>query len=190
MNNMTPNQLMVDAMFGKLGKVLRMLGLDTLLADPKWDDSVVIQRALAGKCHLFTRDKELYHRYKAKSKIPAYNQVKSCYIHTLDPVEQLIAVFQSLELNIQDFLWSGDDSLPFEPRCSICNGLLLHVPKQEIIDKIQEGTAKHYDHFWRCLNQTCEKIYWRGRHWGEIQQRLHKVQEYLQNPQGKILYQC
>jgi uncharacterized protein with PIN domain len=182
--------LMVDAMFGKLGKVLRMLGLDTLLADTKWDDSVVIQQALEGNCHLFTRDKELYLRYKSKTKIPTYAKLKSCYLNSLDPVEQLIAVFQSLQLDIQDFLWIGENPLPFEPRCSICNSNLMHVPKEEIIEKIQEGTAKHFDYFWRCLNPICEKIYWRGRHWGEIQQRLNKVQEYLQNPKDKLLYQC
>ena len=54
--------LLVDAMFGKLGRFLRILGIDTLIGDSAWSDTQLLAQARATNRVLITRDSAFYQR--------------------------------------------------------------------------------------------------------------------------------
>ncbi|MHA1584385.1 MAG: Mut7-C RNAse domain-containing protein [Promethearchaeota archaeon] len=57
-------RIIVDAMFGKLGRFLRILGFDVLLADSSWEDSRIMDLALRTKRILYTRDYPFYQVFR------------------------------------------------------------------------------------------------------------------------------
>jgi hypothetical protein len=52
-------------------------------------------------------------------------------------------------------------------RCTRCNGLTTPVPKEEVLDRLQPNTRRHYEVFWRCT--VCGQVYWRGSHVARMQ---------------------
>ena len=53
-------EIYVDAMFGKLGNFLRILGFDTKIADPNLSDKEIFQQVISSNRMLITRDYEFY----------------------------------------------------------------------------------------------------------------------------------
>ncbi len=183
-------QFLADAMFGKLGSWLRMFGFDVLKVRNQWDDSYVIEIARDQHCHLLTRDHELYLRYKSQIRKKSLFPLVSCYI-PYDTIEyQLAGFFACFQLNPKDFLWNNPEDLPFSPRCSKCNGLIVPVEKNKILKDIPQKTALHFNRYWRCSNPECHKIYWRGSHWGEISLTLQKSINILTQKDQKTLFEC
>lgn len=62
---------------------------------------------------------------------------------------------------------------PFR-RCLDCNGEVTAVAKEDVLERLEPKTRRHFDNFWRC--RGCRRIYWQGSHY-ERMQRL--VQELL-----------
>jgi uncharacterized protein with PIN domain len=70
-----------------------------------------------------------------------------------------------------DVWWSSDEVIrqldlqqrlaPFT-RCVRCNGRLVAVTKDEVIDHLEPLTRRYYDDFSRCAE--CGRIYWPGSH--------------------------
>jgi uncharacterized protein with PIN domain len=58
-------------------------------------------------------------------------------------------------------------------RCAHCNGLLMAVPKAEVIDRLEPKTRLYYKDFKICAD--CEQIYWKGSHF----ERMEKFFESL-----------
>lgn len=88
-----------DAMLGKLGRWLRMLGYDTLIANKTTNDTIILLISRAEGRYLLTRDKELG-KY-------------GVYIRSQHLTEQLFQVFSLFRLNMKP------------PRCPLCNSELV-----------------------------------------------------------------
>jgi uncharacterized protein with PIN domain len=62
-------------------------------------------------------------------------------------------------------------------RCIPCNGQLVPVNKEAILDRLEPLTKKYYDSFHIC--EQCDKIYWPGSHQEKIDAFVRKVLEAL-----------
>ena len=51
------------------------------------------------------------------------------------------------------------------------------VSKKEVLNKVPSGTLKRYEMFWVCTG--CEKVYWRGSHWKNINTTLAKAKKIM-----------
>ena len=140
-------RFVVDVNLGKLAQKLRLLGFDTYYRNDL-HDSEIIDISLLEHRIILTRDigvlrhKRVTHGYWVRSD---------------DPSIQLKEVVQRLQLQ--------NSFQPFT-RCSICNGLVQEVVKEQVKDRLPEDTYRYYDHFLEC--QSCGKLYWKGSHYERI----------------------
>lgn len=138
-----PVQFIVDVNLGKLAKLLRLLGFDSLYCN-HFQDSVIVATAVAEQRIILTRDRHLLF---AKQIEHGY------WIRAVEAKKQAHEVLNHFELHaaIQPF-----------SRCLTCNGLLAAVPKASIIEQLEPKTKQYYDTFYQCT--LCQKIYWEGSH--------------------------
>ena len=142
-------RFIADAHLGRLARYLRFLGYDTLYRNA-WSDRELVAIAAQQQRILLTRDRAaLMHRALTHG----------CYLRDDDPLAQLAALAQRLDL-------AADGKR--RSRCMLCNEPLHAVKKEEIADRLLPATRANHEQFWQC--QACERIYWRGSHW----QRLHR----------------
>jgi uncharacterized protein with PIN domain len=144
-------------MLGSLSRWLRMLGYEVKYYTDVIDE-MVLNIAKHENRVLLTRDLNLFR--KAKSKRIVVFFVEGC-----SEAEQLASI--SERFNIRLYV---DGSLS---RCPICDSPLESLEKTCVRDKIPPGTLQNFKKFWGC--NSCEKIYWRGRHWNSINKTLEKA---------------
>ncbi len=172
----------VDAMLGKLGRYLRLLGFDTLIADEITKDHQILCKTIKEERILITRDKELYsitkREYQEKAKDLPDNHL---LIKNDDLVCQLATFFIHFDINVDQYTWKGKD-IPFvKSRCTKCNAEIEEVEKTEILEEIHQRTAKHYDLFFRCQNEQCKQVYWIGKaHWKNIVKTIKRAKEKME----------
>lgn len=144
-------RFIVDVNVGRLAKLLRIGGFDTLY-DPKWGDSTLADKACAEERILLTRDRELLKRNAV---------IWGHLVRSSDPWDQFgeVVVFFGLQAKIDLFT-----------RCPKCNDLLEPVEKEHILDRIEPLTRLMYDTFTRC--PRCGQIYWRGSHHSRIREKM------------------
>jgi hypothetical protein len=150
-------RFILDVHLGRLAEYLRLLGFDTLYRND-YDDPELAQVAGREERILLTRDLGLL-----KRSLVLYG----AYVRATDPQQQVIEV-----LGRFDFF---DKIAPFR-RCSRCNGLLQSVTKEEILAQLQPATQRQHDEFQRC--QGCGQIYWKGSHFGRMQQFIARIQQH------------
>ncbi len=125
-----------DAMLGKLGRWLRMLGYDTLIANKDTDDTIILLVCRIEKRYLLTRDKDLG-RY-------------GIYIRSQNLTEQLSQVFSLFGLDIKP------------SRCPLCNSELIPAEhplgfKDTLFCPLCQKYYWKGSH-WRKIIKTLEKI--------------------------------
>lgn len=167
-------RFLTDAMFGKLGIYLRLLGFDTAQADNSLKDDQVWAQAVQENRILLTRDKGFYSRVKDQSKDQPFP--KAIFLDSKSITQQLVLLFRMLSLNIQ--LLDQDRPSAYA-RCSVCNSPLIQVDKNTILEQIPEGTIAQFQDFWECSNPLCHHIFWIGRHWVQIQKIFAQVKVQL-----------
>ncbi len=154
-----PPRFILDNHLGKLARLMRLLGFDTLYPREHLDDSELAQIAHDESRVMLTRDRGLLMR----------NLVTHGYcLRTTDTEAQLTAVLHRFRLHEYIRPWT---------RCLSCNGRLQTVPKGQIEHRLQPKTRLHYDEFREC--QACGQIYWKGSHFHNLQQvveRFHNQQ--------------
>jgi uncharacterized protein with PIN domain len=146
----------VDVNVGKLALHLRALGFDTVYeSDTK--DGKLAGIAYSQKRILLTRDTSLL-----KRKIVMHGYL----LRSQNPTMQLIEVVHLYDL-----------SNKIEPlsRCIPCNGLLVPVSKETILDRLEPLTKKYYESFHIC--EQCDKIYWPGSHQEKLVAFIQEVLE-------------
>ncbi|MBK7364258.1 MAG: Mut7-C ubiquitin/RNAse domain-containing protein [Nitrosomonas sp.] len=138
-----PVRFIVDVNLGKLAKLLRLLGFDSLYCN-HFQDSAIVATAVAEQRIILTRDRRLLF---AKQIEHGY------WVRAVEAKKQTHEVLDHFELHtaIQPF-----------SRCLTCNGLLAAVPKASIIEQLEPKTKQYYDTFYQCT--LCQKIYWEGSH--------------------------
>jgi len=139
---------------GRLAKWLRILGFDAAYFREDNKSSFVIT-ALREDRVVLTRNKILL-----KDKA-----LKSLFIKSEILDEQIKQVLQACEINFSD--------CEMFTRCIICNEELNDIEKKEAMPKVPKYVYETQNEFCQC--PKCERIYWQGTHWGNVQEILEKV---------------
>src|SRR5215217_2077061 len=136
-------KFILDVHLGKLARLLRLLGFDTLYQND-YTDKTIAALANGDDRIVLTRDIGLL---KHKS-------IKSGYwLRSQQPIKQLDEVLYRFDLK--------NKIAPFK-RCMVCNGMIEIVKKESVIDQLQTNTAAWFNEFYQC--RSCKKIYWKGSH--------------------------
>ncbi|VXB05858.1 Mut7-C RNAse domain-containing protein [Massilia sp. 9I] len=136
-------RFVADAHLGGLARLLRMAGYDTLYDNGYHDDE--IERIAREEARvLLSRDRELLKRRSVEH---------GCYLHALDPAQQLRELFARLRL--------GGAMRPFS-LCLHCNLPLRQVEKAEVLDRLPPRVAETHTEFTTC--DHCGRVYWKGSH--------------------------
>ncbi len=152
LNKLRPKPLretkfIADVHLGKLARYLRIFGFDTFY-ETDLDDHKIVEISKAEKRIVLTRDINLLKHGKLTHGIWIRNQ---------NSKKQLAEVIQRLQL---------ESKISFPSRCSLCNGELQKVQKNEISGRLLPLTKEHYNEFYLC--PQCDKLYWKGSHYDKI----------------------
>jgi len=158
-NRLRPDPLRVtkfvlDVHLGKLCKYLRMLGFDTYYRNDL-DDDEIVNISKAEQRIILTRDIGILkngavtHGYWVRSK---------------DSREQITEVIRHFDLKHQ--------IRPFY-RCTVCNGLVNKVNKDEINNLLKSNTKKFFDNFYQC--SACKRVYWEGSHYENMRGFINEI---------------
>lgn len=140
-----------DSHLGGLSRLLRMAGFDTLY-DNHYHDSDIQAIALREDRVVLTRDRELLKRRAIGH---------GCYVHALEPAEQLREVAQRFDL--------ARAARPFS-LCLHCNAPLRPVDKAAVRNRVPEMAWSRHDRFTTC--DVCQRVFWAGTHWQRMQRLL------------------
>ncbi len=148
------SKFILDVHLGKLARLLRMLGFDTIYKND-YDDMEIIKTALEGKRIILTRDRGIL-----KNSAVTHG----CFVKHTKPIDQIKEIIGRLDLygRIQPFF-----------RCIECNGIFEPVEKEKVIDCLLPKTARYFDEFHQCVR--CEKIYWKGSHYKKMKEKIEEI---------------
>ena len=156
-------KFLTDSMFGRLTRLLRIFGYDTVYANDLEDhfkvspvsDDLLLKYALEHDRIVITRDYPFFKK----------NKKKIIYLKGEGVYHYLFELKKKLQLEYDFTLQKA--------RCSICNSCLKKVKdKKEIINDVKAHTFKYYNEFYQCTNEDCRKIYWEGTHIDKIRKQL------------------
>jgi uncharacterized protein with PIN domain len=154
-NSSLDKRFVADEMVGKLARLMRMLGFDTVYFK-EISDRRLIEISLSEKRTILTRDTKLIQRVLVKDYV---------LIESDDPEIQLQELLQKLNIS--------PDRAQFLTRCLDCNSLLVDIEKEEIKGKVWPYTYATHDKFKIC--PACGKIYWEGDHVRAMRKRLERL---------------
>lgn len=141
------HRFLVDINVARLAGLLRLAGFDTDSVQD-WKRTPA-KREIARQCSdsgriLLSRDKELLkHREVGCGRL----------VRAQHPTAQLYEIVNLFGLH--------SELAPFS-RCLRCNGMLIEVDKQSVLERLEPLTKKYYFSFRRC--ESCAQIYWKGSH--------------------------
>ncbi len=141
-------RFVADNHLGRLARLLRLLGLDTLY-ERDWTDPELVRISTSDQRILLTRDVGLLKRALV---------THGAYVRATDPREQMTEVIRRFHL--------AQRLTPFT-RCMTCNGELTPVAKEEIAHRLPPETRRHVNDYRACA--SCGKVYWQGAHHAELQ---------------------
>ena len=151
----------LDVHLGKLARILRMLGFDSLYRND-YDDHEIVAIAVREHRIILTCDRGLL---KHKAVTHGY-----C-VRSRSPLLQSREVIRRFDL--------ASLFKPFQ-RCSVCNGLVHSVDKHTIVEQLEPNTIEYYNHFYLC--DTCGKIFWEGSHFDSLNRQITAIiNEYTTN---------
>ena len=155
-------RFVLDSNLGRLARYLRLLGFDCLYRND-YSDAEVAEIASRQQRIVLTRDRTLLRR-----KIITHGY----FVRAVLPREQVKEVMKRFDLYRA--------VVPFS-RCIRCNGPLSDVDKDQIVERLEPLTQKHYHDFKMCGN--CGQIYWQGSH----QHRARLLLEEFTNPDADVI---
>lgn len=138
-------------MLGRLAKMLRLLGYDTLYA-PDMATAKLLEIARSAERVVLTRG-------DAPKRFPGLGNVYS--VKSEHAPQQLREAVMRFRLDTHTGLWT---------RCTLCNATIESVGKREIEPRVEPKVFQLYHDFFRCTG--CEHIYWRGSHVERILKNL------------------
>jgi uncharacterized protein len=142
----TSDRFTLDVHLGALARRLRLVGVDTAYANDL-DDDTLIEHANRERRLLLTQDRGILRRRTLW---------RGAYVRGALPQDQLRDVLDRFAPRLAP--WT---------RCTLCNGLLTPVRKDDVERRLQPGTRRTYHDFTRC--GACGRVYWRGAHSRRIQ---------------------
>ena len=143
-----------DVNVGRLALLLRMFGFDTIYENNLRDERLAAishreNRILLSRDTTLLRRKIVMHAYLLQSQVPE---------------EQAKEVIE---------LYGLANQVKPLSRCIPCNGRLVPIAKEKIIDRLEPLTKKYYDSFHIC--EDCDKIYWPGSHQQQIVVAINRI---------------
>jgi hypothetical protein len=150
----TPQKFILDVHLGKLARLLRLLGFDTLY-ESTYTDRMIADFIKVENRIVLTRDINLL-----KQKVIEWGY----WLRSQHPSQQLQEVLHRYLL--------VDKIRPFT-RCLACNGCIDSVNKEEIADRLPPDTARYFHEFYQC--RSCQRVYWKGSHYDRMFQWIEKI---------------
>jgi uncharacterized protein with PIN domain len=142
-------RIAADAMCGGLARWLRVLGVDTSY-QPAIDDATLVRYALLEGRLVVSSDRKLFER-----RVFVRGELAGLLLPTgLKLEEQVRFVAQRLHIH------------PGFPRCTLCNGELYPVRRDEVGDVVPARSLIWAERFYRCAD--CRHVFWEGTHWNRI----------------------
>lgn len=151
-------RFVVDVNLGGLARLLRVLGFDVWWTKDA-DDQSLADISTDEHRILLTRDRGLLKRRAITHGL---------FVHADIPEEQALEVIRRLDLA---------QRLAPLTRCLRCNGTLVPVTKDEVIDDLEPLTRRYYDEFSRCPD--CGRIYWAGSHYAGLVRFVERLRDQL-----------
>lgn len=140
---------------GKLARLLRTLGFDTLWCE-SGREAEIVEAVAAGRVFI-TRDQSWHEKTLPGAKL---------ILTDSDPYAQLRKVIAALNLTVTP------DRL-FE-RCRECNAVAEPVRKEDIASRLPPYVRKTVESFRECPG--CHRLYWEGTHVTAMTERLRQEQ--------------
>ena len=142
---------LVDQMLLRLGRWLRLVGLD--VANPgEANDKKLLQKSGQENRTLITRDRNLAELCKTAGVNCIFIKSNRLY----DQMREMARIGIKLQLNPQ--------------KCTICNGTLRETIKQI---NSENSHFSNLEKTWEC--EECGKLYWAGSHWKKMEEILDKI---------------
>ena len=147
-------KFLVDTNVAKLARNLRMAGIDAAAVTTAGILDIARQ-ANDEERIILTRNRELL-----KVRTVCFGQL----LRSENPLQQMVEVIQRYDLQ--------NSFRPFS-LCLCCNGVLIPIEKEQILDRLKPLTKKYYTDFEQC--GSCGKIYWCGSHHEKMAEMLRNV---------------
>lgn len=155
MNN-PPISFAADRMLGRLARMLRLLGYDTLYT-PDMTTAQLLEIARRGERVVLTRG-------DARKRFPGASNVLS--LKSEHPPEQFREVVERFQLDTRERLWT---------RCTLCNAPIEKADKSTLESQVEPNIFQLYEQFYRCAG--CGHIYWHGSHVERVLKNLARILE-------------
>ncbi|MFQ5584946.1 MAG: Mut7-C RNAse domain-containing protein [Calditrichia bacterium] len=146
-------QFIVDGMLRGLLRWLRILGFDTREL-PHLNQSEKIAGELTEK-YFLTGSPRHYEAWPHQRKL----------LIKLEPTGE--------QLNYLDIQLGIYTRMKLFSRCSLCNSELELTPKENVLERLPPGVAKHFNRFHLC--PSCGKVYWEGGHVVRMIDKLRRM---------------
>jgi uncharacterized protein len=151
-------KFIADENVGKLARLLRLLGYNTLFFHGE-SNAQLVNIALADNRIILTRD-----TYIPQRKPVSGGKIRAILIKDDRPEIQIKQVIRDLGLKEND--------QPFTV-CLECNQLLHHVTREEVSDRVPPYVWQTQMEYVEC--PRCRRIYWKGTHWDAMKHTLAKI---------------
>ena len=139
-----PYRFVLDVHLGKLARLLRLTGFDTVYEN-HYNDHIIAEISASENRMVLSRDIGLL-----KHKKIQYGY----WLRSQDPETQLKEIIDRFRLK--------DHFKPFS-RCIKCNGIIASVPKEEVMEALPTDTKLVFNEFFQC--KSCRQVYWEGSHY-------------------------
>ncbi len=149
-------KFVVDVMLGKLVKLLRMLGYDTLYYRGE-DPQELVELACQQGGLILTRNKRLT------------TQGLKGHVMFIKEDNPTLQIKELLDEGVVTL-----DEEAFFSRCLLCNFRLHPISREEAEGKVPDFILYQQQQFYHCPH--CKKIYWSGSHLERMKQRLEQLQ--------------
>ena len=152
--SLASQRFLCDQHLGKLARLLRILGFDTLWSD-SWTESEIARRGINEHRVVLSGSRSLLKRKEMDL---------AQLIVSDDPDGQVIEVLRR---------WLLAGKVRMFGRCSLCNGTLRPVEKAEVAARIPPKTARWLDEYYLCCE--CDHLFWEGTHVLALTSRLEGI---------------
>jgi len=143
-----------DSHLGRLARLLRLMGYDTLW-QLDWTEPAIVRRVVNERRVALSCSRSLLTRRELRGAL---------LINSDQPDVQAAQVVRAFDLAPQIVLWG---------RCTRCNGLIRPVAKSLVADRIPPKTARWLDEYHLCAD--CDQLYWQGTHTAALTQRIARI---------------
>lgn len=143
-----------DSHLGRLARLLRLMGWDTLWR-LDWTEPAIVRQVVNHGRVALSRSRSLLTRRELRGSV---------LIASDQPDAQAAQVVRVFGLADRIRLWG---------RCTRCNGEIRPVSKESVAARIPPKTARWLDEYHLCAD--CDQLYWQGTHTEALAARIAHI---------------